>query len=59
MRARQIAGYLILLVALSFGVYKISSSGVLDRMGDSWISFLGIFILILLLILAMARILRA
>jgi hypothetical protein len=59
MRARQVTGYLILAVALGFGVYKISASGLLDRLGDSWFSFLGVFALIILLILAMARILRA
>lgn len=51
-------GYLILAVALGFGGYKILTSGLFERMGDSWFSFLGVFALIIILILAIARILR-
>ncbi len=58
MRARQIAGYLILLAASAYGLYKISASGLPDRLADDWISFLGTLILIILLGAAVARVLR-
>ncbi len=58
MRARQIVGYLILLVAAGYGLYKISDSGLLDHLAEDWISFLGTLLLVILLGAAVARVLR-
>lgn len=58
MRARQITGYLILLGALAYGGYKISASGLLDRLAEDWIAFLGTLLLVILLGAAVARVLR-
>ena len=58
MRVRQIFGYLLLAAAVTFGAFKIAGSGLLDRMGENWITFLGVMILIFLLGGAVFRVLR-
>jgi hypothetical protein len=58
MRARQIAGDLILLAATAYGLYKISASGLLDHLAEDGISLFGILLLVILLGAAVARVLR-
>jgi len=58
MRVRQLFGYLLLFAASAYGIYKISASGLLDRLAEDWVSFLGTLLLIILLGAAVSRVLR-
>lgn len=58
MRNKQLFGYLLLVVAGGFGVYKIGQSGLLEHLESDWYSFLGFMVIGSLLGLAIYRVLR-
>ena len=49
---------MLLVVAGSFGIYKVGQSGLLEHIEDEWYSFLGFTMIFGLLGLAIYRVLR-